>query len=397
MEKDTRYYSELMRRYVAGECLPEEIDELMEFIRSPQSDRVLLAEIYRQYHLPEEAPAGASITKQQSGRIRELLEATAAAGTIAKKRSSVKRYLLAAAAVFLVVWAGYRLYQYGETRPVQEAIAGKKEVLPGTEKAVIHFSDGSAVQVDSTSKGVLYSRNGIVISRSDDGVVQFRDSGAKEEAVPEPLFATFTTPVGGASRVELPDGSKLWLNAGSTVRFPVWFSQKERQVQSSGEVYFEVSKDAARPFRVMSGNQSVEVLGTHFVVNTGTDASVIKTTLLEGSIKLSGAGVSRILKPGQESEFVKGKGVVSIAEKSNPEAAIAWKDGYFEFDSADFKTMEEQIRKWYDVEFVYDQLPDNLFYGKIERNVPLSRVLEMLEIVGNIHFKIEGRKIYVTE
>ncbi|MCD2422612.1 FecR domain-containing protein [Niabella pedocola] len=396
MEKDTHYYDELMRRYVTGECLPEEIDELMEYIRNRKSNRTLLAEIYRQYHHPE-AVKETAITKGQSDRIRALLLETVATGAEKKKGGSIKRYLLAAAAVFIIGWFGFQLYQDRLTPLAPAVMAGKKEILPGTEKAVIHFSDGSSLRVDSTSKGILYNRNGLVISRSEEGIVQFRVSDAKEQAAQGSLFTTFTTPVGGASGVELPDGSKLWLNAGSTVRFPVLFSKQERQVQSSGEVYFEVAKDAARPFRVVSDNQAVEVLGTHFVVNTGADASVIKTTLLEGSIKLSGAGVSRILKPGQESAFVKGKGLITVTDKSNPEASMAWKDGYFEFDSADFKAMEEQIRKWYDVEFVYDRLPDNLFYGKIERDVPLSRVLQMLEIVGHIHFKTEGRKIYVTE
>ncbi|MBZ4190718.1 FecR family protein [Niabella beijingensis] len=395
MEKDIRYYEELMKRYVNDECSPEEIGELMTFIGSRRSNRTLLAEIYRQYHHPEVLKETV-ISEQQSSRIRELLLETAKAGNTAKRKGTIRRYLLAAAAVFLIGLGGYLLYQ-STFAPAAGTVAVKKEILPGTERAVIGFSDGSAVQVDSSSRGVLYNKEGLVISRAADGLVEFHVSAIKDPASLQQLFTTFTTPVGGESRVVLPDGSKLWLNAGSTVRFPVLFPEKERVVQSAGEVYFEVAKDATRPFRVRSGNQLVEVLGTHFVVNTGADASVIRTTLLEGSIRLSGAGMTRVLKPGQESAFVKGKGAITVAHKNNPESSVAWKDGYFEFDSADFKTMEEQIRKWYDVEFVYDKLPDNLFYGKIERNVPLSRVLQMLEIVGNIHFKTEGRKIYVTE
>jgi len=393
MEKDIHYFKELMKRYVNDECMPEEIDELMAFVRSQQSNRVLLDEIYRQYHYPEENREQA-ITTQQSDRLRKLLQETVAAGKAAGKERGIRRYLLAAAAVFLIGLTGYWLYQYTLIAPVKQAAAVGKEVLPGTEKAVIHFSDGRDLRIDKDSDGILYNREGLVVSREPDGTVRFGVSGT---TLPEQLFATFTTPVGGESRVVLPDGSKLWLNAGSSVRFPVVFPQQERQVHSSGEVYFEVSRDPARPFRVISGNQSVEVLGTHFVVNTGSDASVIKTTLLEGSIKLSGAGVSRVLKPGQESAFVKEKGVITVADKTNPGATVAWKDGYFEFDSADFKSMEEQIRKWYDVEFVYDKVPDVLFYGKIERTATLSQILRRLEIVGNIHFKTEGRKIYVAE
>lgn len=396
MEKDIRYYEELMKRYVNDECTPGEIGELMAFIGSRRSNRSLLAEIYRQYHHPEGLKE-TRISEEQSNRIRELLLETVTAGDAGKKKGAVRRYLLAAAAVFLIGLGGYSLYQYTAVAPAAGRVAVKKEILPGTERAVISFSDGSVVRVDSSSRGILYNKEGLVITRAEDGLVEFRVPAIKDPVSLEQLFATFTTPVGGESRVVLPDGSRLWLNAGSTVRFPALFSGKERVVQSSGEVYFEVAKDAARPFRVRSGNQLVEVLGTHFVVNTGADASVIRTTLLEGSIRLSGAGITRILKPGQESAFVKGKGAITVARKNNPESSVAWKNGYFEFDSADFKTMEAQISNWYDVEFVYDKLPDNLFYGKIERNVPLSRVLQMLEIVGNIHFKTEGRKIYVTE
>lgn len=394
MEKDIQYYTDLLRKYTNDECSPEEIAILMNFLRSNGSNRLLLYEIHSRYHENEQKEKN-RITPQQSDRIKSLLLDALVAETKIRPVFWKQRWFHAAAAVLLICVGLYWFYpQAGSVEQQTANIEGS--VAPGTEKASIKLSDGTTINLNTGSNGVLYNKNGVLISRIADGTVKYELSAGIQNA--KALHSTLTTPVGGECRVALPDGSKLWMNARSSVGFQVVFAKSERSVTAQGEVYFEVAKDAKRPFKVFSGGQSIEVLGTHFVVNTNADNTQVKTTLIEGSIRLSNGKVTKVLKPGQESQLTANKDEIVVETKQNPEAAAAWKDGYFEFDNTDFKTVEEQVSKWYDVEFVYDRLPGNMFYGKVERKIALSKVLQMLEIVGgNIHFKTEGRKVYVIE
>ncbi|GAB3417624.1 FecR family protein [Niabella aquatica] len=393
MERDIQYYTELLRKYTNDECSPEEMAVLMNFLSSNESNRLLLYEIHSRYYENEDKEKN-RITVQQSNRIKKLLLDAVTAETKIRVVFWKRWWFHVAAAVVLICGGLY--WFYPETDSVgQQTVKTEKAVLPGTEKASIKLSDGTTINLNTGSNEVLYNKNGVLISRTADGAIKYELSARTKNV--EALHNTLTTPVGGECSVVLPDGSKLWLNARSSVEFQVAFAKKERRVTARGEVYFEVAKDAHRPFKVFSGGQSIEVLGTHFVVNTDADNTRIKTTLIEGRIRLSNGRVTKVLKPGQESYLTVNKDEIIVANKQNPETAAAWKDGYFVFDNTDFKTVEEQISKWYDVEFVYDRLPDNLFYGKVERKKTLDKVLQMLEIVGNIHFKTEGRKIYLIE
>lgn len=393
MQEDIDYYTELLRKYTNDECSPEELEALMGFLSNRKSDRPLLSEI-RNWYYRSESGEKKKITAQQSERIKTLL----LDGVTAEKQIRAvfwkQRWVQAAAAVLLFCTSLY--WFFSQTGPAKEQTASTaKTVVPGTEKATVKLSDGTLINLNANSSGILYNKNGVFISRTADGIIKYELSADAQSSAE--LRSSLTTPVGGECRVALPDGSRLWLNARSSVEFPVAFAKNERKVTARGEVYFEVAKNTEKPFKVFSGGQSIEVLGTHFVVKTNADNTEIETTLLEGSIRLSNGKVTKILKPGQGSRLMTDKDEIVVATKQNPEAAAAWKDGYFVFDNTDFKTVEEQISKWYDVEFVYNRLPDNLFYGKIERKIPLEQVLQMLEIVGNIHFKTEGRKVYVTK
>ncbi len=394
MERDIQYYTDLLRKYTNDACSPEEIAVLMKFFSGNESNRLLLHEIHTRYFDSEDNDKGVVITAHQSDRIKRLLVDALVTETNVHVVFWKRRWFHVAAALLLICFGLFWLYP--QTRSVkQQSVQKEMAVVPGTEKASIKLSDGTSINLGVGSNEVLYNKNGLLISRTADGTIKYEVPAATQNAVP--LQSTLTTPVGGECKVALPDGSKLWLNARSSVEFEVAFGKRERQVSARGEVYFEVAKDAKRPFKVFSGGQSIEVLGTHFVVSTNADNTQVKTTLIEGSIRLSNGRVTKVLKPGQESYLKADKDEIVVAQKQNPEATAAWKDGYFVFDNADFGTVEEQISKWYDVEFVYDRLPGNLFYGKVERKISLEKMLQMLEIVGNIHFRTEGRKIYVIE
>jgi ferric-dicitrate binding protein FerR (iron transport regulator) len=194
--------------------------------------------------------------------------------------------------------------------------------------------------------------------------------------------------------VILPDGSRVWLNAASTLRFPTAFTGNEREVALTGEAYFEVAKDNSRPFRVMAGNMQVNVLGTQFNINAYPEESAIRTSLLEGSVRITNGNVSGLLKPGQQAVLDREEGNIKIKDV-DMSGIVAWKNGLFQFEGADIITIMREISRWYDVEVVYaGKVPVRRFEGKISRNVQLSDVLEILEL-SNVKFTLEGRKIIV--
>ena len=399
MEKPKQYYIELLDRYLKDQCTPEEVAALMHFFSDSASNRILLNEMQQQYTLL--ADKEGTMPALQSEKLRGILLHTIAPDDSARRPVRKLWLFISAAAAMLVLCVGMYLFYTpapGLQQDKKKGTASLSPVHPGTQKAVLGFPGGPEVTLNAATQGILYNKDGLVISRTTAGDIKCGFSGNESQRTAlQGLQVTLTTPIGGECRIVLADGSRIWLNAHSSLRFPAAFAKAERRVESHGEVYFEVARNAARPFRVVSGKQLIEVLGTHFVVNTNADNSVIKTTLLEGRIRLINGKVQKVLAPGQESKYSAAQGNIEIAVKENAATAAAWKDGYFIFDNADFKMVEEQISKWYGGEFVYDRLPAKLFYGKIERNVELSNVLKMLEIVSNIHFKTEGRRIYVTE
>jgi transmembrane sensor len=192
----------------------------------------------------------------------------------------------------------------------------------------------------------------------------------------------------------LPDGTIVWLNAASSLKFPTSFAGSKRQVELTGEAYFEVTENKSMPFEVLTGETSVSVLGTHFNINAYADEASINTTLLEGAVKVHTGQAAKLLKPGQQSVFVNATGALSI-QPADVDQAIAWKRGFFEFDNTDLQTIMRQISRWYDVDIVYQiQGSKALFGGGISRKLNLSEVLHLLEASG-VYFKVENRKVTV--
>ena len=195
--------------------------------------------------------------------------------------------------------------------------------------------------------------------------------------------------------MHLPDGTNIWLNAASSVKFPVVFSQSERRVELQGEAYFEVAKDKSKPFIVTTSGQSVTVLGTHFNISSYPDDSETKTTLLEGSVKVNALGSSKIIKPGEKAVRTKKGFEVSRADV---EETMAWKNGYFRFSDEQMEDVTRKLSRWYNVEFVFEGQPSaERFNGIISRNKNLGQVLKMLEKTKAIHFQKRGRRIIVKQ
>jgi ferric-dicitrate binding protein FerR (iron transport regulator) len=209
------------------------------------------------------------------------------------------------------------------------------------------------------------------------------------------------TPRGGQYRLVLPDGSRVWLNAVSSIRFPTAFTGQERKVEISGEAYFEVVKDPSRPFRVLvrpaagNRNMEVEVLGTHFNINAYQDEPAIKTTLLEGSVKVTNGTDHTMIRPGQQTQLSI-NGVTKVIQDADVSEAVAWKEGRFQFNDTELKTIMRQVMRWYDVDLEYKgNVPDRYFTADISRNKTLSGVLTILKL-SDVDFRLDGKKLTVT-
>ena len=304
-----------------------------------------------------------------------------------------------AASVILVVCAGMYFWKR-DNNPVDPApvAAHSKDIAPGKEGAILTLADGSQVVLDSLGNGVIAAQNGAQVIIKNGALVYEALNDGKQEGS-QAAYNIMNTPKGRQFSLLLPDGTRVWLNAASSIRFPTVFTGNTRQVEVRGEAYFEVAKNPAMPFLVNVNNRAtIEVLGTHFNVNAYENEGTINTTLLEGKVKINNA----LLKPGQQAQLANktmaaGNATpVKIVGEVDVEKVVAWKNGLFNFEGATLKEVMRQLTRWYDIEVVFEgEVPDIRFVGEMEKNMPLKDLLETLEKTG-VHFRIEaGRKLVV--
>lgn len=300
-----------------------------------------------------------------------------------------------------IVIIGVYFYKSGvQKESTDKVIASVKsnDILPGGSRAVLTLADGRKIELDESENGILVNQGEIKVHKNSDGIIEYTFSKQEISTIDdsdeaEPVYNTIETPVGGKYQLNLADGTKVWLNSASSLRFPIFFSEGNREVELKGEAYFEVSKDFKRKFRVRSGIQTVEVLGTQFNINAYSDEKSIKTTLFEGEIRVIDlkSNDSKLLKPGEQSNVDQSIQVKRI----DTQAEIAWKEGYFYFKMADIETVMRQLGRWYGVTARYEgSLPEHHFSGAISNNLTLLEVLEILE-KSNIHFKLDGKEVVV--
>ncbi len=302
------------------------------------------------------------------------------------------RIAIAASILLLLTFSGYFLLR--KKQVVQVARNQKHDVLPGSYKATLTLSTGKQISLSDAKNGIIAKDNKTVIQKGADRTITYQDNSPVNDQTL--AYNTITTPRGGQWPIVLPDGSKVMLNAASSLRYPLAFAKGERRVELTGEAYFEVTHNIARPFRVTSNGQTVEVLGTHFNINAYTDEPAIITTLLEGSVKVGKDNASTMIKPGEEAVW-KSHAHQFKVNQVDAEEAIAWKNGVFQFDHSGIESVMRQAGRWYDVDISYKgAIPQVTFSGSLSRNVNASRLLEVLKITG-VHFNIEGKKIIVTQ
>lgn len=306
-------------------------------------------------------------------------------------------YWAAAAVVLAMLSVG--LYFYLPPAGRNNAAGSKyaAEIRPGGNKAILKLADGSEISLTDADNGTLANRGGITITKTKDGQVIYQAASLPQAASAQMAYNTISTPRGGQYQINLPDGTRVWLNAASSLKFPQSFAHlPSRTVELDGEAYFEVFKNSKQPFKVLSHagiagrKQLIEVLGTHFNVNAYPDEENTKTTLLEGLVKIN---QETELHPGEQAVLDHGRLRVATVDT---EEAVAWKNGYFNFTNEDIYSIMKKISRWYDVEVVYEgKITDNTFNGPVSRSSKVSEVLDILELTKTVHFKIEGRRITV--
>jgi transmembrane sensor len=313
-------------------------------------------------------------------------------------------YPAAAAAAVAMIVAGAYLFNNQQSAPAdapqQAKMATKKvtDFAPGKTSATLTLANGEKIDLSRAANGKIAEQNGMSISKTADGRLIYAFTTEKQPAndisTRSTVFNTLSTVKGQQYQVILPDGSKVWLNAASSITYPANFAQlKDRKVKLSGEAYFEVAKDKNHPFIVKTDQQQVEVLGTHFNVNSYGDEKATKTTLLEGSVKVSNDLGQKVLLPGQQSELVKNRLRVSRADVNK---TVAWKNGDFVFNDEELGSILRQLERWYNVKIDDNGKHPNLHLtGTISRSKNLLAVLQALEMTGGVKFKIEGNTVAV--
>lgn len=318
------------------------------------------------------------------------------------KTKPIFRWVAAASAVLILGVTGLFITRMLTTD--QEDFprrVAQSNIHPGGNKAILTLASGKKISLTDAGNGQIANQNGIKVTKAANGQLVYTITG--RENLPGAsssndldAFNTIETPKGGQYQVVLPDGSKVWLNAYTSLKFPVSFNnQKERRVELSGEAYFEVAHNKDLPFRVVTARQTVEVLGTHFDVNAYSDDAVTKTTLLQGLVRITAASRSAILNPGQQAKLT---GTLDVSEVNTAEA-IAWKNGYFNFDDEKLENIMRSVSRWYNVDVVFEDqsLKKETFGAVTTRFANITTLLKMMEQTGDARFNIQGTTITVSK
>ena len=367
-----KQYEELVRRYLENRSSDEELEVVFDLL--------------------------------EKGKLQPYFERALKSYLERESRSSVFtlrkwKYLAAAAVVTgLLAVSGLWYYKAGSLKnaaTVRTSAPGDK--APGWNHALLTLSNGHTVDLDSNSQSVMQLQNGASLIKDKASEWSYHGQKATDQAKDNAAltYNTLSAPRGGQFSFLLEDGTRVWLNAASTLRFPIKFSPDSREVALTGEAYFEVTHNTHAPFLVNAGNTRINVLGTHFNVNAYADEPAVRTTLLEGAVRVSSDRADILLHPGEQSSFRPDGTAVTAKDPELAEAAIAWKEGYFSFGEEDIQTVMRQVSRWYNVDVRYDgPVTKATFGGDMGRDLTLLQVLKLLEKSG-VHFRLDGNTLTV--
>jgi transmembrane sensor len=382
-ENNQLRYETLAEKWLEGTITPAEAKEYADWYNANQDT-------------PLEIPAS-FVTDEATHELRMLQKLAERRGVQSPVVSLVpaRKRIWWAAAAALVVGTGSYFWLQQQTPsndPTNKQVAIQADVLPGSDKAILTLSNGQQILLDSASNGTLAAQGNASIIKQANGSLAYVT--ANDQKNKEILYNTMSIPRGGQYQLTLPDGSRVWLNAASTLKYPTSFTGQERVVELTGEGYFEVAQDAGKPFRVKVNGMQVAVLGTSFNIMAYPEEKSTNTTLLTGAVKVMQHQVEKILTPGQQAAVDNQSGQVTVEEVPT-EQAIAWKEGMFRFSSDNIAMVLRQIGRWYNIDIVYQgKIPQGHITGKVPRNMKLSGVLRILELSG-VYCKLEKEQLII--
>ncbi|GAA4180278.1 FecR family protein [Sphingobacterium ginsenosidimutans] len=386
MDDQNQQILDILAKYEAGTITEDELQQLEDWYASFEANPDLIESLSPEERLVRK--------KQLQEKIFDQLgPETSSVAELSKKRFFLNpgnRLWQAAASLVLICAVSFYIFQKQADKP-SSAEELSSNINPATDQATLTLGNGEKILLDNSKNGELSAEGNIHINKLKPGNLVYTAS----KKVSKVHINTLSTPRGGRYQLTLADGTQVWLNAQSSITYPSAFQGTSREVTITGEVYFEVAHNAAMPFRVKSENQLIEVLGTHFNVNTYNAKSSAKTTLLSGSIALTNSHQRIILKPGEQ-------GIVAAHSMSvknvDPVEAIAWKEGYFDFTDADIGSVIDELGRWYNVDIRYNgTATKETFTGRIPRSWPFEKVLNLLKTFKSIQVEMQGRRLIVEK
>lgn len=388
MEHTNTRLQVLLNLYLADSASDLEKDELWDYVHDPvYTDDLgfLLVEAYQSDN------QDVGMTAFQKNLVLENIFQEEKPSQRGKFKLWPRIAAIAAVIATIVIGAGIFYYQRNDLSDKTTQTVSGSDIAPGKQAATLTLANGKKVALASIGQGKLAAEDGLTITKTADGQLVYELDA--EGQVVGSKTNTLSTAKGETYRLRLPDGSLVWLNAASSLTYAFTFNKNgERRVQLSGEAYFEIAKDKAHPFIVNTDRQQVQVLGTHFNINSYNDEPRTATTLLEGSIRVMAAGKEEVLRPGQQAEV--NRTTLEITD-ANVTVATAWKDGQMAFKKTDIQTVLRQISRWYNVDVEYQgKVPDFTVTGEVSRAESLSSILKVLEL-SDVHFELKGRKLMI--
>ena len=385
---------ELIRKYLAGTATPEE-EALLEswYIEAAQGQPDVMGE-------PSYPGIGAEILEKlrATQRTEQRTEQQGRSkADLMRVKTPIRLWPRIAAAAVLIVLAvgGVFIFRKGSTERVAQDQTPKNDILPAGTRATLTLLDGRTLALDRTGGDNLARQADAILSARNGQLTYTANGPDRTGSAASIANNTLTTRPGEHYSLRLPDGTNVWLNAASSIAYPVAFKGSERKVTVTGEAYFEIVHNAKQPFRIAVKNELVEDIGTHLNINAYDDESTINTTLLEGSIKVSKGSASAILASGQQATIRPNDSSFEV-KQADADETIAWKNGFFYFNRADIQTVMRQLARWYDIQVVYKgEISTKTFKGKLYRNINASEALQILSYFG-AHFQIDGRTITVS-
>lgn len=383
---DNDIFRKLLQKHADGQALsPEEEEQLRQLY-----DQLLAEEIAATAEDPSPGPG-----EERGIVMRQRIDQHIADHRTKRFRFDRTRYIAAAILVGLILLAGTYWFRTGN----HQELAQQEDILPGSHKARLTLADGSVISLNDARNGTIATQSGVRVEKDAEDNIRYKANG-NPEAMPSAIN-TIATPNGGQYRVTLPDGSVAMLNAASSLSYPVQFSDKERRVKMTGEVYFEIEKKPVPggkgnvPFFVETAGQEVQVLGTHFNINAYSNETAIRTTLVEGSVKIrSNTGQSALLKPGQQAVLAKQLDV----QQADIQQQLAWVNGDFVFRGETLESILRQVERWYDVKVEYPpHIGKMRFNGMVSRSQPLSAIVKMIQATKKATVTVKKRRFIVTD